>query len=448
MRFLTLIVASSLCIAPASAQDDEFEGGPAAEERATGLTFLDEQTYRSIPLAATPLMGDLPAEVDMAGDFPVPGDQGDQPSCVGWAVAYALKSHQEKRERNWSLDSRDRLFSPAFIYNQIKLNNNCTGGSHFVDALNVLRRDGAATLTEFPYDPNSCAAMPSAIVKQNARTFAVADWRRINVQDEIEIKTQLAAGFPVMIGAMVGRNFKLLQPTQVFRSNPARNATGHAMVIVGYSNARNAFKVINSWGTDWGDGGFGWIGFAAFRAMAREGYVVQDIVANPTAVVETAVPERSGPTTAPWPRPEPVRVAQPSIGMGYPSIIHNQTVPSPNGPVPGMRILLSGRLQNAKGRQFQIMARFRFQNGSALNANYSEQAFRDISGLVATGTPVMPVGVEDAPIDGVVLTIPYYALNLQPSGGNNSYNLALNVIAYLNNQPVAQSAEVPFQVRW
>jgi hypothetical protein len=34
---------------------------------------------------------------------------------------------------------------------------------------------------------------------------------------------------------------------------------GHAQVVVGYDAARVAFRVLNSWGSGWGDGGFAWI---------------------------------------------------------------------------------------------------------------------------------------------------------------------------------------------
>jgi len=34
---------------------------------------------------------------------------------------------------------------------------------------------------------------------------------------------------------------------------------GHCVVIVGYSKPKNAFRMRNSWGTDWGDRGYAWM---------------------------------------------------------------------------------------------------------------------------------------------------------------------------------------------
>ena len=130
--------------------------------RPTGLQFMSDVAYQSIPLAAPPLLGQVPRAVDLSSRFPEPGDQGKQNSCVGWAVAYALKSYQENLERSWSTGPTTHRFSPAFIYNQLNKTPNCQGGTTFVEALNLLRRDGVATLAQFPYRDDDCSRQPDA----------------------------------------------------------------------------------------------------------------------------------------------------------------------------------------------------------------------------------------------------------------------------------------------
>lgn len=249
----------------------------AQDAKGTGLLFLDEGSYRSIPLAATPHMGSIPAQVDMSRRFPVPGDQGGQGSCVGWAVAY-LKSFQEAVERHWDPRGSGAMFSPAYIYNQIKLSSSCTSGSYIPSALNLVRSDGAALLNQFPYEERACSAMPSMGLTQHAKQFALSDWRRVNPQDISEVQAQLAAGFPVLIGMIVDTAFQELRDGRTYTQAGGRVEGGHAMVIVGYGDDKQAFKVINSWGREWGDDGFGWIGYEVFRQKVREAYVVQDIV--------------------------------------------------------------------------------------------------------------------------------------------------------------------------
>jgi len=64
--------------------------------RPMGLKLLDEAEYRSIPIALVPLGGVLPAQVDLSGDMPPVGNQGNQLSCTAWSVAYAVRTYIEK----------------------------------------------------------------------------------------------------------------------------------------------------------------------------------------------------------------------------------------------------------------------------------------------------------------------------------------------------------------
>lgn len=53
------------------------------------------------------------------------------------------------------------------------------------------------------------------------------------------------------------------------------------MVIVGYEDRRSAFKIVNSWGTRWGIGGYGWIDYAASERLIRSAYVTTDAGTDP-----------------------------------------------------------------------------------------------------------------------------------------------------------------------
>ena len=407
-----------------------------AQDQQTGLIFLDEASYRSIPLASTPLMGDVPSKVDLSSSFPEPRSQGQQGSCVGWAVAN-LKAYQEETERHWSVNSH--RFSASFIYNQIRQSQDCNGGSYYTDALNVLRRDGIASLADFPYDETTCSAQPDAATKQKARPFSVADWRRVNVQDETEIKTQIASGFPVLIGMVVDAKFVGLTGDAVYDGPGGTTLGGHAMVVTGYSDQRNAFRVLNSWGTDWADGGLGWISYAAFRSTVREGYVVQDIVVNPPPVPQPPTPQP----------PSPV-ATNPVISLGAPMIVHNLPVPAPNGfgTVPGMKITVPGTVTNAAGKTLGIIVRFNFMNGPPLFANPAEAVYRDANGLVAAGTAPISIGTDSENLAGIEISIPYFALNFPPTNGMNAHNLSLVASASIDNVQLAQSPIVPFGLRW
>lgn len=428
-------------------------GAPQGPRFATGLDFADAATYQGIPLASTPLMGVLPPSVDMSRGFPTPGNQGTQSSCVAWAVAYALKSYQEGVEHHWPL-SADHVFSPAFIYNQIRHSTDCKGGTNFVDALNLIRRDGVPPMSSFPYAADNCSAQPDAAVKQLARSYAISDWRRVNVQDETEVKNNLSAGFPVMLAIQIDDAFMNLSGDAVYDKYVGPSRGGHAIVAVGYDDQRQAFKLLNSWGTAWADDGFGWVSYAALREMAREGYVAQDIVTGhppPAEPARTPNPTRNAPPPAPAPNPPAPRPLVTTVTgiqiTAVPTVVH----PKGLTPGPGLAFAVQGAVENAAGHTIQLVIRFMIPStGQYLTANSQEPSYRDVTGLVATGSTALavPLTLPVADLHLVVSTIPYYAFNLLATNYTTDYPLYAVATIYIDNFQVAQSQPVPFSIRW
>jgi len=409
-------------------------------ENGTGLIFLDEEQYRDIPLATVSMMGTLPTQVDLSRWFPTPGYQGTQSSCVGWAVAYGLKSYQEAVERKRLPSSNNTLYSPSFVYNQIKLNS-CGGGAYIFDALNLLKRGGVSTLANFPYLESNCTSIPSETVKNQAKDFAIADWRRVNTKDDIEIKSQLNAGFPIVIGMMVDDGFQRLGKNQIYHGPSGQEKGGHAMVVVGYDDHKKAYKLFNSWGTDWGTNGFGWVSYNAFKNRVKEAYTAQDIVIN-SPNVTTDIPENNDRNVniPPPISPEAISV---SANLLQPVVAHNQLVQSPIGMQPGMVIRIPGDITNG-----QLVLRFYLPNGQPLLANPLESFYRDVHGLVAAGTQRGKIVNNPANLEQHWLSIPYYALNFQPTGGMMTYQINVQATLYINEYEKVKSQMTPMVIRY
>ena len=53
---------------------------------------------------------------------------------------------------------------------------------------------------------------------------------------------------------------------------------GHAICIVGFDRRDRMFKFTNSWGTQWGDHGFGHIGYATFQALLMDAWGMVDAI--------------------------------------------------------------------------------------------------------------------------------------------------------------------------
>lgn len=252
----------------------------------TGLRFADPKDLAGIPLASTPFSGtELPDAVDLSDRMPPVGQQGRQSSCVAWSVAYAVKSYQEEIEEgnlyflNGSLN-HNAVFSPAFIYNQI--NNGTDGGSLFIDALNILSQQGAVKMNVMPYNENDYVSKPTPIQREQAKRYKIDFWRQVNIHDIKEVKAQLNAGYPVMIGSSVDKEFyqdgESGPKPFIWSEKRGTENSGHAMVVVGYNDSMNAFKVQNSWGTSWGNNGFFWLAYNLFPQVVREGYVAKDAI--------------------------------------------------------------------------------------------------------------------------------------------------------------------------
>lgn len=252
-----------------------------AQDLATGLDVASEDLLRASRPAAAPATiveaggaSDLPGAVDLSPMFPVPGNQGPIGSCGPWSVAYAAKTYLEQVERGWDPNDPANQFSPSFLYNLV--NNGRDVGSSFSSLFSVLLTRGVATLGTMPYTTN-LRVQPSEEAYREAVAYRAQSYFRLDPDQHEAIRVNLAAGNPVLFGMNVNRRFMNYQGG-IFRDTRAANLGGHAMCLVGYDDGRGAYKLINSWGTRWGEGGFAWIKYETFEALTNEVWVLEDRV--------------------------------------------------------------------------------------------------------------------------------------------------------------------------
>ena len=90
------------------------------------------------------------------------------------------------------------------------------------------------------------------------------------------IKSFLASGYPVIVGGPVDRGFMNLRSGAVLTKRKG-SLGGHCYCVVGYDDAKNAFKFQNSWGTNWASAGFGWIDYNYISSWWSELYVLNNL---------------------------------------------------------------------------------------------------------------------------------------------------------------------------
>jgi len=278
----------------------------AAQDEVHGLGYEPDPPEQPGTIQHVPrFRAFLPAFKDLSAWFPPPGDQGKQGSCVAWSVGYALRGYYYRQRTQTTANDPAHLFSPAYIYNQLVNKPDCSGGSNIRAALELIRTEGIATMADFPYDDRSCPR-PTAQIKQLAASNVISGYRSFGRANDIhadDIKGSLLSGDPVEIGMNIdARALTHLRRGEIYdRDGPAK-FDGHAIVVTGFDDRLQAFKIINSWGPKWADDGFGWISYRAFQANTLTAYVLED------SGVAPPVPPH-GPAPVPSPRPGPPAVA-------------------------------------------------------------------------------------------------------------------------------------------
>ena len=239
-----------------------------------GFKPLPASALRSFPMAESNRMV-LPVSVDLSGRMPLPGNQGAMGSCVAWAISYArtfYAAHYEGRDPRHPAN----IVSPNYMF-LLTSAKACDNGSDWGDVVAILKK-GALSIADYPYS-QSCSAPPASMVAK-ATDFRVLGFRLLNLKKVEEIKGQIARGNPVLYSFNATGAFDNFRGEGTY-AQPIRNndAGGHAVVLVGYDDVRQAFRVLNSWGHDWGDRGYAWVSYDTIKDQANDGGVL--IVAEP-----------------------------------------------------------------------------------------------------------------------------------------------------------------------
>lgn len=214
------------------------------------------------------LMGPpLPASHDLSEFLPPVGNQGKQGSCVGWAAGYYLKSFHENYEDDLlGIALSNYQMSPAYIYNQIKIGS-CAGGSVIQHALDTLQTQGIVDWSVMPYDENTCSDLPDDLQKIIASPNQIDQYYYLGEEFLLEqAKAYLYQDQPIVIALSIdAQYFGARDDNGNYIYRKFKKETGsHAMLVVGYDDDMNAFKVVNSWGKNWGNDGFVWLDYSAF----------------------------------------------------------------------------------------------------------------------------------------------------------------------------------------
>jgi hypothetical protein len=257
----------------------------------SGAVRISPRIFESIEKVA-PIAGaaiDEPV-VSLRKRFPTPRNQGTMNACVPFAACYAIKTYLERTRNGWADtdNSEEHVFSPAFIYNQIELQTPDeplrNRGMLIQSALSIMEGAGCCTWGTLPYNGITAYAFEDDAIWTEAARYRKDKWDAIDIKKIPIVRQYLSSGRPIIIGATVdvAQNGRWALDGSGVTNSLRRIRTGyHAMVLLGYDdskgvNGEGAFEIMNSWGPEWNDHGFGWVSYSFWPNFVNEGYVVWD----------------------------------------------------------------------------------------------------------------------------------------------------------------------------
>lgn len=161
------------------------------------------------------------------------------------------------------------------------------GGAYIRSCMKAMQHVGCGPHSMFPFDPFDKDApineRPPQDVENAGIRFADFNYERIIGGPEAVLDA-LQSGHPVGMGTNVTSAFVFCSGDETIpapKRGEARQG-GHAFLLCGFDRFGARIRMKNSWGNDWGDGGYAWLDPAWI-----DDSTTQDVIAI-TAVKEAA----------------------------------------------------------------------------------------------------------------------------------------------------------------
>jgi C1A family cysteine protease len=220
-------------------------------------------------------------------------DQRNIGSCTAQA-GVGIVEYYQRRAFGKHLDG-SRLFVYKVTRNLLGLTGDT--GAWLRSAMGALCTFGVPPEKYWPYDTSKYEVEPPAFVYALAQAYQAEQFYRLDPAGTVpadlleNIKKHIAAGIPSMFGFTVYDSISQAQGSGKgripFPINSDRVAGGHAVAAVGYDDSieikhgagtsptKGALIVRNSWGTGWGDRGYGYLPYEyVLRRLAVDWWVL------------------------------------------------------------------------------------------------------------------------------------------------------------------------------
>lgn len=200
-------------------------------------------------------------------------DQGNLGSCTANAfcaaycilqnVKFTTVKHQPSR---LFLYFYERLIEEP-THNIAKLTDS---GADVINGVDYVKKNGICSEINWPYNIAKYNLMPPVKCNVDATTHKISNYHTLPLGPNLlsNIKIAINNSTPVLVAMAVYESFEsdaTAKTGSVTMPKPTEACLGgHEMCIVGYTDDKKLFTVLNSWGAGWGSGGFCYIPYDYF----------------------------------------------------------------------------------------------------------------------------------------------------------------------------------------
>ena len=224
------------------------------------------------------LMGvkDEEQEIDFTKDQSPVKHQKDKGACVGFS-GVAGKEYQEYKETGNFLD-----LSEQWLYEKARLLGGYEEGATLIDCFKILSKQGVPLDKFWRYTTDKRnIGSPKEGALENASIYRISDKLYFRLTKADQIRATLLKYGPIQIGVKVYKNWYRQKAGHIPNASLCERVQGalggHAIWIVGHSPKNKEYKFKNSWGTKFGDKGYGYLTETDIKRSFMDAFAWVDI---------------------------------------------------------------------------------------------------------------------------------------------------------------------------